>query len=244
MNRHKECVASLAVLAAGVILLSACGSAAAGFVRIEVPDDAYKADTTKIEVAAGQFDLLSISDGTLTVGFSTPRSTGNIGIQWGTWSSPLEAESADPVVFYTPFLNGSTLPAASIEVLSFDKDLATFGIEVENNDARPPHDVTADFYDRNGDLVGSITQSIGGDSGARLFAATATDGDSFAKVIVTRAYEPGDDSFKDFAFAQVRYAVAADQIVPAPSSLVMLLGMSAVGVVASFVRRRRSASSG
>jgi len=193
----------------------------------------------EILVAADQSGVTSITDGVLTVELGTERSTGDIGVKWGSWSSTTDAESATPVVFYVPFLNDPTDPASAVETLSFDKDVTTFGVEVEPNVFIPPHNIRADFYDRSGALVGSIERLLGGDSSARLFAANATAGDSFAKVVLSMEFDPGVDTLKDFAFAQVRYA-GVSQVVPEPSSLAMLLGAGMVGLIAFSTRRRRS----
>ena len=160
------------------------------FTPIPLPDAAYQASTTLIGLASisDGTPLGSITDGTQTVTFDTILTKETVGAYWSTWSSPPFSESSAPPIL----VSGGASLALSLALPS-----SIFGFELEP-DPFGPHDFTADFYS-GATLVGSIAQTVDGNAGARLFAAS-TDG-SFDRVVITGTV--------DFAIAQVRYDALA-----------------------------------
>src|SRR4029079_11731068 len=77
-----------------------------------------------------------------------------------------------------------------------------FGFELEPNDQTPEGwSISVDFKD-GATTVGTITDSVGGTSGALLFAASTPD-QPFTSVVITAA--PGANGF---AIANPRYSLA------------------------------------
>jgi hypothetical protein len=106
----------------------------------------------------------------------------------------------------------------------------TFGVEIEPEVFRDVL-VTVTFFDALGPL-GSITEVVNGDSGARLFAAGTLDS-AFTQVQITM---PPDAL--GAAFGAVRYSlIAGGGLVPEPGSVV-LLGIGVLGLIWWRGRRR------
>lgn len=151
------------------------------------PDADYLANTTKIDISGLPQGSLqsSITDGMLTVTFSTPlEKQGPVPDGWATWSSPPFSEDPNPDVL----ISGSTLTmtlSSPVQIFGFELEPSPFGV----------FEYTAEFY-RNGTLVESITREVDGNAGARLFART---GEAIDEVVITGPF--------DFAIAQVRYAL-------------------------------------
>jgi hypothetical protein len=184
-----------------------CMHAAVYFQPISMPDSGYLSGTTKIPVASY---LPPLSDSTLTISFSVG---GNYfppiyATTFASWSSPPYSESSDPGTVYYYF--GASIPGRSL-YLNFSKPLQTFGVEMEVELWNTTSPITATFF--NGATpVGSITQTIGGWQGARLFAAH-TDTTYFDRVVI---YDPSSPS--GIGIGQFRYAV-----VPEPSMVSLLV---------------------
>jgi hypothetical protein len=142
----------------------------------------------------------------------------DVGSLWTSWSSPPYAEDPFPRVLYTPL--------ASVE-LHLSRGVQTFGFELEP-DMFGPQDFTATYYS-NGAFLGSITQSVDGNAGARLFAGTVTFPDPSTTDIVIN----GGGS--DFAIADLRYYLTG---VPEPGSATCLI--SGIAVLACVLARRRA----
>ena len=210
-----------------VVAVGATGpapAARADLITTVLPDSSYLASTTKIAIPGNEGDSLgSVSDGKLTVSFldltssPTQMTVYNVGSVWSTWSSPPYAEDPYPTVLYTPL--------ASV-VLHLSQGVATFGFELEP-DAFGPQDFTASYYS-NGVYIGSITQSVDGNAGARLLAGTVT----FPDPAITDVVISGGGS--DFAIADLRYTLPS---VPEPGSATLAIG--AVVVLACVLARRR-----
>ncbi len=199
-------------------------SARGGFVTTPYPDSGYLGSTTKIAIPGNEGDSLgSVSDGTLTVSFldlsshPTQMTIYDVGSLWTSWSSPHYAEDPFPRVLYTPL--------ASIE-LHLSQGVQTFGFELEP-DMYGPQNFTASYYSV-GTLLGSITQSVEGNAGARLFAGTVT----FPDPLITDIVISGGGS--DFAIADLRYSLTT---VPEPASAIYMLSGSIV-LACVFARRR------
>jgi hypothetical protein len=174
------------------------------------PDAVYLAITAKIDISGIPFgtSVDSITDGTLTVTFSTPiEKRGPVPTGWGTWSSPPFSEDPRPDVLFAIDLTTLTM------VLS--RPVTTFGFELEP-DPFGRVTFTADFYSGN-TLVESISRLVDGDAGARLFART---GEPIDRVVINGPV--------DFAIAQVRYTVIPTEILVLLISLFLLLLLSVI----------------
>jgi hypothetical protein len=176
------------VLLAGLIVAPAT---AATFTQITQPDAAYVASTTKIDISGltNNTNYSSITDGTLTVNFSTPMNKrGPVPSGWATWSSPPFSETANPHVLFTNYQTALTM--------TLSQPCTTFGFELEPNPFSNQN-YTVDFTVMSGPtIVGTITMTVNGSYGARLFAGSVTGG-SFDGIVINGTAE--------FAIAQVRY---------------------------------------
>lgn len=164
----------------------------AALIEIPRPDADYLRATTKIDIASlPEFSIhTSVTDGVQTVSFSTPMERLQVPDSWLTWSFPPESESATPAVLFTQFENSLTLELA--------RPTSIFGFELEPN-LFLVFSFTADFFS-GAELVGSITRSVDGFQGARLFAARS-DGPPIDRITVSTAEDPFG-----FAIAQIRYS--------------------------------------
>lgn len=165
---------------------------AATFTQITQPNAPYLAFTTKIDISGLTFgsSQSSISDGTLTVNFSSPMiKRGPVPSGWTTWSSPPWSESSTPDVL---MLSSGT----SVD-MTLSQPVSTFGFELEPNPFQL-HTYTVDFMSGS-TVVGTINMQIHGSAGARLIAASVTGG-SFDKIKI--------NGTANFAIAQVRYNIS------------------------------------
>lgn len=150
------------------LLLTAQGALAAVTV-IPNPNAAYLASTGKCDLGGPLFSsTTTCTDANgLTATFSAPVSIRMVpGGGWATWSSPPFSESSTPKVgFYT----GTTLTIDESNVIS-----PTAGVELEPN-IFATFTMSVSFYDYQGGLIGTVTQSVGGFAGARLFAINSDE---------------------------------------------------------------------
>jgi hypothetical protein len=182
------------------------------------PDAAYRTGTTLLGVPASPIAITSVADPELHVTFSTALLPLTVGAGWATWGSPPDTEQSNPRVLWT---QGSTSLT-----FTFSDVLTGFGFEAQPNPFGV-YDITAEFFSGAVSL-GTITRSVDGNGGARLFAAAADFGDTISSVVVT--------SSADFAVAQLRYTIPSG-IIPEPATWAMMIaGFGLVGVAA---RRRR-----
>jgi len=180
---------------ASILSFFLAGQVNAAVTVIPQPDAAYQASTTKIDVASvpDSTYLGFITDGTLTVTFSTPLLKITVPSGWATWSSPPNSESATPAVLWNQ--GGGSL------TMDLSVPVTTFGFELEP-DPFSTETFNVDFVFLNGPtVVGTISLSVNGFFGARLFAATTQDL-PFDQIVI--------NGTSDFAIAQVRYDRTVD----------------------------------
>ena len=193
------------------LVVPLCVHAQGTFQPIYLPDAAYLSDTTKLTISApnGYF-VGGLSDSSLTAslsaggGYFPPIGAST----FGSWSSPPYSESSNPgqVLYYSnPYLPDRSL------YISFSRPLKTFGVEIEVEMWNVTSPITATFF-HGTTPMGSITQTIGGVQGARLFAAH-TDTASFDRVVISDPSSPSG-----FGIGQFRYAA-----VPEPSTAVLFV---------------------
>ena len=184
---------------AAALLFSFAAPAGATFTQIVSPGDplgigTYVTETTKIDITGiAEFtSLTSITDGTMTVTFSTTMERLQVGSSWSTWGSPPDTESATPPVLFS-------LGATTVN-MDLSQPVQTFGFEAEP-DPFADEDFTVDFKLFSGPtLVGTVSRTINGSGGARLIAGTS-DSTPFDRIEIT--------STADFAIAQVRYNIGS-----------------------------------
>jgi hypothetical protein len=205
--------------------------AQAQFTPIGSPESGYLSITNLINFSGltnGTTNNTSITDGTLTVGFSQNARKAQVpGSGWSTWSSPPNAETSTPhvLVFSSQYTNPGPV------TFSFSQSVSTFGFELEPNNFAV-YNINADFYN-GATLLGSISQNVNGNAGARLFGASDPLG--FTSVVVTPASQASG-----FASAQYRYSLTGTAVVPEPGEwAVMGMGALSVGGLLLRARRRR-----
>jgi hypothetical protein len=228
MNHSRSTVVVLA--AALIFTLGSPSSAHAVVVQIMNLTDplltggTYQTGTTNMEptiaALANGTTIGSLSDGTLTVGFSNTLTKGKVGQTFGTWGSPPDTESATPDI-----LNTFGNPNVTTRTLTFSQPLTVFGFEAEGGDFSPAR-FTLEFLS-GATSLGTISRTIVGNAGARILAGESPT--AFDHVIVTDTLPQGDNSF---AIAQPRYAVSS---VPEPATLTLF----GAAVVALYGCRRR-----
>jgi hypothetical protein len=110
---------------------------------------------------------------------------------WGTWNCPPFVETCTPQVLFGLAQNTTTLDYSGPRIrrggLELEPDLGQLG------------PVQVSFFkghNGTGQLLGTVTRSVNGDSGALLFAARMTPG--FSSIVIT------DLAGDDFAIGQLR----------------------------------------
>lgn len=205
----------------------------AAFVQIVDPDAAYLSSTIKAPITAPDNEVFNtLTAGAFQLTLSSELTAGTVGNNWATWGSAPDAEESAPRV--------GMLFGSSSWTLTLSEAVGTFGVEVEPNNFSV-FEFTLNFF-QNATQIGSITRSVDGSAGSRLFAGSATGGQFITSVTMTS----GDSS--GFAAAQFRVAEVTQfrggggsTAVPEPASAVMnlVVGLGLYGAVAR--RRRRSA---
>lgn len=201
--------------------------ASGDFITIAQPDSTYVNNTTLISltgIANGMTNITSITNGTQTLQFSQPQEKAAVGSGWATWGAPPFTESNNPQLLFK----------SNYETLVIDLQLAstTFGVELQGNNFSTEI-FSVNFLDASSTVVGTVTQSVNGSSGARLFAAS-TNTNPFTRIRINAPFAAGG-----FAMAQFRYTVAA---VPEPASYaIMAQALLGAGYFRYRRNRRRAA---
>jgi hypothetical protein len=222
----KRTLALMAVLACGA------GPLCATISYIAQPTSGYVSGTMLLPISQPEGDIISTeSDSTLTITFlgrPDPSSAfapelmdvDSVPDNWLTWGSPPNTESSTPMVLDSD----DSFP--DIE-LQFSLPLSTFGVELEPNDTAGADVITVTFL-LGGSQVGEIQQSVSGNGGALLFAAT---GAVFDSVEVS--------SDVDVGMAQFRYVAESSSATPEPSAgMLAFVGLASVAGL-RFARRAR-----
>jgi len=179
----------------GVVLVLGAGKAAADCNPTDqpLPDGCYVGASHKCSPGSpGSFSsVCTNTDGTIGANFATPLDLRSIGGGWATWGSPPWTETANPPV--VGFNGGGTTLT-----VTYTSDASIAGLEIEQNIFDTPYNTTAQFKDASGAVVATITRSMLGRSGARLFGVECSSMVVRSIVITIEAGAQG------FAIAQVR----------------------------------------
>lgn len=211
--------------AAFVIFLLALAPAARAGTVIPAPDPGYLANTTLVSFPDPDEALLSaITAGAQTITFSTLFRASTVGNNWATWGTPPHTESPTPRVLWSG-LDDNTFFPITTSTLDFSLPVALFGFELEPGPT-DQHTVTASFFN-GATLLQSISRDLFGDSGARLFAYSASPGESITSVVI--------DSDADWAIGQLRFQEAA----PVPEPGTAALTAAALSLLSIHFRKRK-----
>jgi hypothetical protein len=195
------------------------------FTPIATPTSAYTGGTTVVPITGANFTSVgSLTDGTQTITFSSALSARTTpGGGWATWASPPETES-----------NSTRVVAAITSTTTFSLTLSvpanTFGFEFEPNAG--VHTISAEF--RSGATVlGTVTRSVNGSFGARLFAASSATPIS-SVVLTIPAGAAG------FGLAQIRTGGTATAIPASSTGGLAGLGILLLAGGAMLARKQES----
>jgi hypothetical protein len=174
----------------------ATNSVAGSFQILPLPDAHYVASTNKVTWNHPYRSIInSISDGNLTVNFSSELQVMNDG--YGpSWENPPYVEEPKPLILLTSY-NSSTI--------TLSKPVKVFGFEFSPNSYTLASTWTAEFYSGN-TFVGQVTKSYPGSTylvGVARLIAASTDA-TFDKVIIE--FNSGDAGVGGMVFSQIRYA--------------------------------------
>lgn len=214
-------VAPQAVLVAGVLSVPFAPGAAQAFTIVSQPNATYVAGTTLVDLSslADGDPLSGITQGTQTITFSQTMTKETVPAGWATWGTPPDTETSTPEVLYQE--------VSRILELTLSQAATIFGVEMEP-DIFGSYPMKAEFYN-GATLVGSISQTVNGNGGAKLFAAE--DGAGFTRVVL----EETTGNSRGFAIAQLRFGPEPPSAVPGP---LPLLGAAAAFRCSRRLRRR------
>lgn len=219
------------VLSLCALMLAMWVIPAHAFTPISSPDASYLASTTYIDFAAipDYTNVSSITDGMLTVSFVNPSSGGAQLMNkrtapsgsWTTWSVAPDSQRGPNDTLPVLYSNGATAVRFNLST-----PVSIFGFEAEPNPFSV-YNLTAQFYDALGNLLGSISRNVDGNAGARLFAASSPTPISY--VVFSGQV--------DWAAAAFRYALPqGGPVIPEPTTIA-LFGAGLLGFLP--LRRRR-----
>lgn len=172
------------------------------FEPISMPTLGYTSQTTRIDLGPipdSTPNMTTVFDATLSINFNPSLSKTTVGIGWTSWGAPPYTETVTPDILFFP---------NSVLTMALSVPQRTFGFELQG-DAVITNEFHVQFFD-GFQFVGSITQFINGDGGARLFAATSTTR-TFDTIVIVNV----DGHSGGFAIANLRYSV---QPVPEPAT--------------------------
>ena len=205
-------------------LLTACfGTAVLGvipafaqFTQIATPTSQYTGGTTLLTIPGANLSTTTtLTNGTQTLTFSATVDVRQVPAGgWATWNSPPAVESATPKVL-------AITTGLTTFTITLGTPITLFGVEIEPNNGTQP--ITATYF--NGStLLGTISRSVVGTSGALLFAGSSST--AITSVVITL---PSGAS--GFAMAQFRYGTASTGPT-SPVAAAPALGMPALGGLA------------
>ena len=180
------------------LVLGMAGKAAADCAAIDQPDPAscYRTASSRCSLGTpGSFSsVCTESDGTAGANFSIPLDLRRIGAGWATWSTPPWAEEPNPTGNLVVGFNGG----GTTLTVTLTADASIAGMEIEQNIFDTEYVTTAVFKDAGGATVATISRSMLGRAGARLFGVECSDR------VVHSIQITIDPSAQGFAIAQVR----------------------------------------
>ena len=167
----------------------AADTAAGAFRRIKRPNAKYTGGTCVIDLSAiADFtELEEVSGCGVTVNLGEPMVKRSVPGSWATWGSPPFTETATPHVLRThgPTTYNLTYSAKS-KITGLEAEPSPFAL----------WEISVSFLNAKGEVKGTITRTLDGEGGARLFAARTR---GVKTVTIT--------SGADFAIAQLRVKV-------------------------------------
>ena len=216
---------SLGLLSLGIMALA---SARADFIVVSLPTAAYTSSTTLVPVpGADGSTVSSLSDINELITLATAGQHKVVPTDWSTWSAPPSSETSTPQVVCFTTACGSSNTTSNTFTLSNATQI--FGFEAEPNGIGSSS-INANFFN-GGTLVGSISQTLSANSGARLFAAQ-TNTQQFTSVTLSIAAGAGG-----YAVGQYRYASVATAV-PEPSTLALLTLAAAALLLGRGIRKQ------
>ena len=186
-------------------------TARADFIAISQPTAAYTSSTTNIPITdPDNTNITSLSDGTMTLSFSSQVQTRTVPNSWSTWGSPPFTESNTPRLLTTCI--GSA--CGNSLTITLSQPASIFGFEIEPA-AFGFHVIGYAFYSGSS-LVAGGAVNLNGNAGARLIAGQ-TSTTPFTKVVIT-----ANSDSNGFAIAQLRYRpLEGTQPVPEPGTMLL-----------------------
>lgn len=218
---HSRQVVTAALLLGLATSLPAIGQ----ITQVSTPTAPYISGTTLLGITpANSASVTSLTNGTQTLTFSGTMTAGTVGVNWSTWGSPPNTESATPRVVQAV---SGVLPLT----ISLSSPTTTFGFEVEPNN-NGTYSISVAYYN-GATLLGTVTRSVAGSFGA-LLAAGTSGGSPITSVVIT-----ADAGAGGLALAQFRYAGSA-VVVPALSTSALCGLAMLLAAAGSLLARRRN----